>query len=48
MPYENLYLAEDSDQYPMVYTPQPGTPSPRQPQTPRQLGPRRHRYPDGR
>jgi hypothetical protein len=27
MPYENLHLAEDSDQYLMVYTPQPGTPA---------------------
>jgi hypothetical protein len=25
MPYEHLYLAEDSDQYLMVYTPQPGS-----------------------
>jgi transcriptional regulator with XRE-family HTH domain len=27
MPYEHLYLADDSDQYLMVYTPQPGTPA---------------------
>jgi MmyB-like transcription regulator ligand binding domain len=27
MPYEHLYLAEDSDQYLMVYTPPPGTPA---------------------
>ena len=27
MPYEHLYMAEDSDQYLLVYTPQPGTPA---------------------
>jgi hypothetical protein len=27
MPYEHLYLADESDQYFMVYTPQPGSPA---------------------